>query len=141
MAKRPILGLFNDANAAADAGDGLKAAGVSENDYEGPPAHGRLEELVAPDRNFIGFSAVDSEEDFHCEEVEPAGGDHNQQSAQGVDMLVPDVFLPTVDASQDDQYEGHRRDTGVYRPHHEVGSKDAGMPGLDRLDHADNSHW
>ncbi|MCH8744582.1 MAG: DUF3341 domain-containing protein [Chloroflexi bacterium] len=34
MAKRPILGIFNDANAAADAGDGLKAAGVSENDYD-----------------------------------------------------------------------------------------------------------
>ena len=34
MAKRPILGLFNDANAAADAGDGLKSAGVSENDYD-----------------------------------------------------------------------------------------------------------
>ena len=34
MAKRPILGLFNDADAAADAGDGLKAAGVSENDYD-----------------------------------------------------------------------------------------------------------
>ena len=34
MAKRPILGLFNDANAAADAGDGLKSAGVSEDDYD-----------------------------------------------------------------------------------------------------------
>ncbi|HEU0020259.1 MAG TPA: quinol:electron acceptor oxidoreductase subunit ActD [Dehalococcoidia bacterium] len=34
MAKLPILGLFNDANAAADAGDGLKAAGVSENDFD-----------------------------------------------------------------------------------------------------------
>ncbi len=34
MAKRPILGLFNDANAAADAGDGLKSAGVSENDFD-----------------------------------------------------------------------------------------------------------
>jgi hypothetical protein len=34
MAKRPILGLFNNANAAADAGDSLKAAGISENDYD-----------------------------------------------------------------------------------------------------------
>ena len=34
MAKRPILGLFTDANAAADAGDALKSSGVSENDYD-----------------------------------------------------------------------------------------------------------
>lgn len=34
MAKLPILGLFNNANAAADAGDGLKSAGVSENDVD-----------------------------------------------------------------------------------------------------------
>jgi molybdopterin-containing oxidoreductase family membrane subunit len=34
MAKLPILGLFNDANAAADAGDGLKQAGVSDNDFD-----------------------------------------------------------------------------------------------------------
>lgn len=34
MAKLPILGLFNDANAAADAGDGLKRAGVSDHDYD-----------------------------------------------------------------------------------------------------------
>ena len=34
MAKRPILGLFTDANAAADAGDGLKSAGVEDTDYD-----------------------------------------------------------------------------------------------------------
>lgn len=34
MAKLPILGLFNDANAAADAGDGLRSAGVSDNDFD-----------------------------------------------------------------------------------------------------------
>ena len=34
MAKRPLLGLFNDANSAADAGDALKGAGISENDYD-----------------------------------------------------------------------------------------------------------
>ncbi len=34
MARRPILGLFSDANAAADAGDALKGAGISENDYD-----------------------------------------------------------------------------------------------------------
>ena len=32
MAKRPVLGLFQDAN--ADAGDGLKSAGASEDDYD-----------------------------------------------------------------------------------------------------------
>lgn len=34
MAKSPILGLFKDANAAADAGDALKSSGVSENDID-----------------------------------------------------------------------------------------------------------
>ncbi len=34
MARRPLLGLFRDANAAADAGDALKGAGISENDYD-----------------------------------------------------------------------------------------------------------
>lgn len=34
MAKRPILGLYNDANAAADAGDALKGAGISEDEYD-----------------------------------------------------------------------------------------------------------
>src|SRR5918996_5285377 len=34
MAIRPILGLFTDANAAAAAGDALKAAGVSERDFD-----------------------------------------------------------------------------------------------------------
>ena len=34
MAKRPLLGLFNNANSAADAGDALKGAGISENDYD-----------------------------------------------------------------------------------------------------------
>jgi hypothetical protein len=34
MAIRPILGLFRDANAAADAGDALKAAGVPDTDFD-----------------------------------------------------------------------------------------------------------
>ena len=34
MAKRPILGLYEDANAAADAGDALKAGGIDEQDYD-----------------------------------------------------------------------------------------------------------
>lgn len=34
MARRPILGLFEDPNHAAEAGDFLKAAGISENDYD-----------------------------------------------------------------------------------------------------------
>jgi hypothetical protein len=34
MARRPILGLFNDANAAADAGDALKSAGIPDTDYD-----------------------------------------------------------------------------------------------------------
>ncbi len=33
MATQAILGLFNDASAAADAGDALKSAGISESDY------------------------------------------------------------------------------------------------------------
>ncbi len=33
-AKQPILGLFRDAESAATAGDGLKAAGVPETDYD-----------------------------------------------------------------------------------------------------------
>ena len=33
MATQAILGLFDDASAAADAGDALKASGVSESDY------------------------------------------------------------------------------------------------------------
>ncbi len=34
MARRPILGLFDDANAAADAGDGLRRAGIPETDVD-----------------------------------------------------------------------------------------------------------
>ncbi|MEE8465710.1 MAG: quinol:electron acceptor oxidoreductase subunit ActD [Dehalococcoidia bacterium] len=34
MAKLPILGLFETADNAADAGDALKEAGVSQNDYD-----------------------------------------------------------------------------------------------------------
>ncbi len=34
MAIRPILGLFEDANSAADAGDALKQANISEQDYD-----------------------------------------------------------------------------------------------------------
>ena len=33
MATQAILGLFDDANAAADAGDALKSAGIPESDY------------------------------------------------------------------------------------------------------------
>jgi len=34
MAKRPILGLFQDANYAAEAGDGLKRAGIPQEEYD-----------------------------------------------------------------------------------------------------------
>ena len=34
MARRPILGLFDNANAAADAGDALKAAGIAETEVD-----------------------------------------------------------------------------------------------------------
>ena len=34
MAKRPILGLFDDANRAAEAGDGLQRGGISNEDYD-----------------------------------------------------------------------------------------------------------
>ncbi len=34
MARRPILGLFEDANYAAEAGDALQRAGVSQADYD-----------------------------------------------------------------------------------------------------------
>ena len=34
MARRPILGLFDNANAAADAGDALKQAGIAETDVD-----------------------------------------------------------------------------------------------------------
>ena len=34
MAKHPILGLFKDANAAADAGDALRSSGVSDTDID-----------------------------------------------------------------------------------------------------------
>ena len=34
MAIRPILGLFEDANSAADAGDALKQASISDQDYD-----------------------------------------------------------------------------------------------------------
>ena len=34
MAIRPILGLYDNPNAAADAGDALKAAGIDEQDYD-----------------------------------------------------------------------------------------------------------
>ena len=34
MARRPILGLFEDANNAADAGDALKQANISDQDYD-----------------------------------------------------------------------------------------------------------
>ena len=34
MAKRPILGLFEDANYAAEAGDALQEADVSQDDYD-----------------------------------------------------------------------------------------------------------
>ena len=34
MARRPILGLFEDANYAAEAGDALKEANISDDDYD-----------------------------------------------------------------------------------------------------------
>lgn len=34
MARRPILGLFDNPNSAADAGDALKAAGIPDTDYD-----------------------------------------------------------------------------------------------------------
>ena len=34
MARRPILGLFQDANYAAEAGDALKRAGVDQGDFD-----------------------------------------------------------------------------------------------------------
>ena len=34
MAKRPILALYQDPNQAADAGDGLKSAGIPDTDYD-----------------------------------------------------------------------------------------------------------
>ena len=34
MAKRPILGLFDNPNSAADAGDALKSAGIPDTDYD-----------------------------------------------------------------------------------------------------------
>ena len=34
MARRPILGLFEDANYAAEAGDALQAAGLAPTDYD-----------------------------------------------------------------------------------------------------------
>jgi len=34
MPKLPVLGLFQDANRAADAGDALRQAGISEKDYD-----------------------------------------------------------------------------------------------------------
>ena len=34
MAKRPLLGLFSDANAAADAGDALKGGGIPEDEFD-----------------------------------------------------------------------------------------------------------
>ncbi|MBM3943174.1 MAG: DUF3341 domain-containing protein [SAR202 cluster bacterium] len=34
MAKRPLLGLFDSADRAADAGDALKKAGIAETDYD-----------------------------------------------------------------------------------------------------------
>ena len=34
MARLPILGLFDDANAAADAGDGLRRAGIPDTDFD-----------------------------------------------------------------------------------------------------------
>ena len=34
MARRPILGLFDNANSAADAGDGLRRAGIPETEVD-----------------------------------------------------------------------------------------------------------
>ena len=57
MAKRPILGLYSDANAAADAGDALKGAGISENEYDfltdSPYPEGAFGEREEPHRLYI----------------------------------------------------------------------------------------
>ena len=57
MAKAPILGLFETADNAADAGDALKAAGVSSADYDfltdAPYPEGAFGEREEPHRLYI----------------------------------------------------------------------------------------
>ena len=57
MARRPILGLFDDANAAADAGDGLRRAGIPETDVDfltdTPYPEGAFGEREEPHRLYI----------------------------------------------------------------------------------------
>ena len=57
MAKLPILGLFESADHAADAGDALKAAGVSQADYDfltdTPYPEGAFGERHEPHRLYI----------------------------------------------------------------------------------------
>ena len=57
MAKRPILGLFENADHAADAGDALKSAGVSPTDYDfltdAPYPEGAFGERHEPHRLYI----------------------------------------------------------------------------------------
>ena len=57
MARRPILGLFEDANYAAEAGDALQAAGVSQDDYDfltdAPYPEGAFGERHEPHRLYL----------------------------------------------------------------------------------------
>ena len=57
MARRPILGLFEDANYAAEAGDALQAANISPNDYDfltdAPYPEGAFGERPEPHRLYI----------------------------------------------------------------------------------------
>ena len=57
MARRPILGLFDDANSAADAGDGLRRAGIPETDVDfltdTPYPEGAFGEREEPHRLYI----------------------------------------------------------------------------------------
>ena len=57
MAKAPILGLFETADNAADAGDALKAAGVAPGDYDfltdAPYPEGAFGEREEPHRLYI----------------------------------------------------------------------------------------
>ena len=90
-----------------------------------------------PHRQLVGLPPVHPEKQFHNQEVEPAGGDHNQQPAQGVNVFVADVILPAVAPAQQNQHKGHRRHSGMDCAYYEIGGKDGGMPGFDRYRHAE----
>jgi hypothetical protein len=57
MARRPILGLFEDANYAAEAGDALQAADISPKDYDfltdAPYPEGAFGEREEPHRLYV----------------------------------------------------------------------------------------